>query len=344
MTLAITKGKIQRPVRALVYGPEGVGKTTFAAAWPNPIFIDIEDGSSNLDVARIARPSSWAMLKGTIEELTKDAQGFKTIVFDTADWLERLIVAHVCAEGKCSSIEAYGGGYGKGYTRLAEEWKPFLDSLGNLQARTGMHVLFLAHSQIKHTEIPEENGTFDRYAVRMNEKSSAPLREWVDLMLFANFETLVVAKDDKNAKDAKGQGGNRRIMRTTHHACWDAKNRFNLADTLAFEFKQLAHIFADAPAVKPEQAPQPPPPVSPPPPATVQPEPLPTCLPQALRDLMIFNGVSVDELKSVCTKTYPIDTPIENYEESFWTGKIIPQWTSGVYPMILKFRNKAKAA
>lgn len=347
--MEITKGKIARPVRALMCGVEGVGKSTFASKFPNPLFIDCEDGTRHLDVARTPRPTSWSMLKAIVEDLTKDAKGFKTLVIDTADWADRLAVADVCSRvEKIKSIEDYG--YGKGYVMLAEEWGRLLDLLSNLQDKQNMNVLFLCHSTLKHVELPDEIGSFDRYEPKLEKKSSSLIREWADLMLFANFKVMVVEQDNKKRK---AQGGSR-VMYAQHHPCWDAKNRYDLPEEMPLDVKNIAGVFQTAPTVtapktetKVEQKSQ----IA----ATqeqtttvattepTKPAPvagLPACLPDKLRDLMSLSGVSVDDLKKVCTKSYPIDTPIENYSTAFWTDKIIPSWDK-VLVLITKVKQAA---
>ena len=102
--LNISKGIVLRPQKVVVYGPEGIGKSTFASHFPDPLFLDIEDSTSQLDVKRIPDINSWAMLMGIIEEVTKE-KPCKTLVIDTVDWAEKLCIQYVCAQAKKSSID-----------------------------------------------------------------------------------------------------------------------------------------------------------------------------------------------------------------------------------------------
>ena len=70
--LNITSGKIDRALKVVVYGSEGIGKTTFAAAFPEPLFIDTEGGTAHMDVRRIDRPQSWDELLSIVEEGASD--------------------------------------------------------------------------------------------------------------------------------------------------------------------------------------------------------------------------------------------------------------------------------
>jgi len=251
----IVKGKVNAPIRAVIYGPEGIGKTTLASHWPSPLFVDAEAGTLRLDVARV-QPQSWQAVLAVVDELRTDGKGYRTLVFDTADWLERMATEAVLAQHNQESIEAFG--YGKGYTYLAEEWKRFLDRVGMMQAANGMEVVFLAHAHMRKFEQPEEAGAYDRWELRMTKQVLPAMKEWADLLLFANYKTYVVETDGK----AKAQGG-ARVIYTTHHACWDAKNRFGLPEELALPADsappEIAALFTTEPA-KPlpqsESAPQ----------------------------------------------------------------------------------------
>lgn len=347
MSLQITKGKIQRPVRALIYGPEGIGKSTFGSKFPNALFVDAEDGTARLDVARISRPSSWPMFNSIIDELIRDCQGYKSLVIDTADWLENLCIAHILARENAASLIHVGGGFGKGYIVLAEEWKRLLDKLSLLQDRQDMNIVFLAHSKIRHANLPTETGDFDRYEIRMNEVSCAPLREWVELFLFINYKTYVETDSKGNTR---ATGGKERVMYATRNACWDAKNRFGLPDEMPFDFAKIAHIFKPATPTQPPKTVTTATPVEVPkqqdaPKAPAKVEPLPECLPKALRDLMIseLTAVTVEELMDAIKTNFEKGTPAQNVPTDFWIQKVIPNWQTRIIPRIEAFRKNKNA-
>ena len=141
----ITRGATAKPVKAVVYGPEGVGKTTFASAWPGAVFIDVEGGSNHYDVARMPRPETWNQLL----EITNACAEFPeigTVIVDTADAAEALCMRHILLEKKWKSIE--DAGYGKGYTYLQEEFGKLLHSLDGC-VNAGKNALIVAHAQIR---------------------------------------------------------------------------------------------------------------------------------------------------------------------------------------------------
>ena len=244
----ITRGVAAKPVKAVVYGPEGVGKTTFASAWPGAVFIDVEGGSNHYDVARMPRPETWNQLLEIINACAEFPE-IGTVIVDTADAAEALCMRHILYEKKWKSIE--DAGYGKGYTYLQEEFGKLLHSLDGC-VNAGKNALIVAHAQIRKFEQPDELGAYDRWELKLQKKDAPLVKEWSDLLLFANYKTDTM-KDDSGRYRATG--GKRRMMYTSHTAAYDAKNRFGLADELPFEFEPLRSCIPgnDGAAAQPAQ-------------------------------------------------------------------------------------------
>ena len=79
MTLAaVKKGRIKQPLRVIVYGQEGVGKSTFAACAPSPIFLCAESGTNHLDIARFPAPEQWSDVFDAVDLLTRQEHDYKT--------------------------------------------------------------------------------------------------------------------------------------------------------------------------------------------------------------------------------------------------------------------------
>lgn len=238
-TLAIRRGKIARPQKVVAYGPEGVGKSTLASQTPEPVFLDTEGGTHHLDVVRIDSASTWEQITAVIAALARGGHGFRTLVIDTADWLEKRLIEHLCRKHNKDSIEDFG--YGKGWVILGEEFAKFLGSLDDLLAK-GMHVLFLAHSQVRKFEAPDQAGSYDRFELKLSKQVAPLLKEWADVVLFGNFVTRVAEKD--NGKH-RGVGGKERVLFANHTAAFDAKNRHGLPDKLPFSIEALAPVFPE---------------------------------------------------------------------------------------------------
>lgn len=241
MGYEIITGKINKAKKIVVYGPEGIGKSTFASMFPNSLFIDTEGSTNNMEVRRFPRPTSWSMLGEELQQIIKD-KPCGTLVIDTIDWAENLCIEHICAKAGKNGIEDFG--YGNGYVYEKEEFAKFLNRLEEV-IEAGINVVLTAHAQLRKFTQPDEIGEYDRWELKLGKKTGSvisPLvKEWADLLLFVNYKTMAVAID-KDGKKFKAQG-NARVMYTEHHPCWDAKNRFSLAPELPFNYSEIEHLF-----------------------------------------------------------------------------------------------------
>lgn len=211
----VVSGKLVRPVRVLIHGTEGVGKSTFAADAPAPIFICPEDGTAQLDIERFPEPAHYDEVIEAINVLQHEEHDRKTLVLDTADWLEPLIWEAVCAKAKKPNIEAFG--FGKGYVAALDEWRGLVARLDRLRAK-GMHIVIVAHSHVKAFSNPEGEN-FDRYELKLNGKAAGLLKEWSDAVLFASFEQATYEDGSRH----KGISTGARVMRSERRAAFDAK-------------------------------------------------------------------------------------------------------------------------
>jgi len=233
----VSSGIVREPHRILIYGVGGVGKSTFLAEAPKPIFIDTQDGTSRLSVARFPRPTCWQDVLDAIEELTVGQHSFSTLAMDLLDDLEALIWAHICKRDGQDNIEGYG--YGKGYKVALDEWRGLLARLERLRREKGMTIGFVAHSSIRPFKNPEGED-YDRYGLQIHEQAAGLLRGWCDTVLFARHETVL--KTDPKKKRTRGISTGTRVIQTVETAAYYAKNRDNLPDTLSLEWQ----VFADA--------------------------------------------------------------------------------------------------
>lgn len=249
--LSLIHGKVNKPQRVVIYGPEGIGKSTLAAAFPEPVFLDTEGGTIHLDVTRFPKPDNWEDVLGFIAQLSQNEHNFKTLVIDTVDWLERLLIEYICQKSHKDGIEDFG--YGKGYTYLAEEFSRFLQGLETLREQ-GVHIVMVAHSTIRKFEQPDAAGAYDRYELKLSKQCAPLLKEWCDLLLFVNYFTKVTEKDGRQ----KAVGGKERRIYTSHCAAFDAKNRHDLDDVLPMTFESIAHVIpATIPKTETSQPPAP---------------------------------------------------------------------------------------
>lgn len=320
--LNIVKGKIDRALKVVIYGSEGIGKSTFASQFPDPLFVDTEGGTAQMDVRRIEKPQSWDELINIVTEVAKE-DVCQTFIIDTADWAEQLCVDYLCTKYKQNSIESFG--YGKGYTYLAEEFSRLLKAL-DLVIVSGKHVVVTAHAKMRKFEQPDEMGAYDRWEMKLSKQVAPLLKEWCDMLLFLNYKTYVVTSENNTQK---AQGG-KRVMYTSHHPCWDAKNRHGLPEEMDLQFSGIAQLFKKPDTKSTAAAPDIPPPT---PTQKIDLTPLDT-----VRTLMQESKVTESDVQMIVARKghYTEDVPICEYPERFLTGWVIKYW-----PQILTLINAA---
>lgn len=239
MTLAAVKrGKVEQPYRLLVHGVDGVGKTTFAANAPEPIFVAAEAGTDHLDVAsfRDPAPATWQDVLDATRTLETEPHSYKTVVYDSVDWMEPLLWRSVCTAAGVATMEDVGGGFGKGYQAALDGWRVFLAAVERMQAARKVNVILLGHSFIKAFKNPQGED-FDRYILKLHEKSAALLREWCGGVYFANYEQF--ADKDLKTKRIRGISTGARLLYTQRTAAYDAKDRYGLPETFALDWSEF---------------------------------------------------------------------------------------------------------
>jgi len=238
----------ERPRRIVLYGTHGIGKSTFGACAPAPIFIPTEDGLSDIDADAFPLAKSLTDVIQAISELASEAHEFTTVVVDTADWLERLVWEHICAQGGKSCIADFG--YGKGYEEAAVKFRSVLDGLDFLRLERGMMVILLAHCKVERFENPETEA-YDRYMPKLHKSTAGMLQEWADEVLFANYK-VYTRTDGKGFDERKLASGGERVLYTTEKPSHLAKNRLGLPPEIPFSFAAYwelarpAHLAAEA--------------------------------------------------------------------------------------------------
>lgn len=238
MKFKIEKGIQKRAIRLVAYGPEGIGKSTFASQFPEPLFIDTEGGTHRLDVARFPKPENWKELCDMVDAVIDDPSVCKTLIIDTIDRAEDLLANQLMAEYSVDTIDKVGGGYGRGWTSLQERFqKDFLNRLDKVIAK-GINVVLLAHALMRKFESPEDP-PYDRWEMKLSKKVTPIVREWCDILLFINYEVKTVETNGK----AKARGKAKRVMHANHSPTYDAKNRYDLPDTMPLSFEPLQDIY-----------------------------------------------------------------------------------------------------
>ena len=236
---SIKHGPDIKPPRIFLYAVEGIGKTTFAANAPAPIFIQTEDGLGSIDAARFPMIETIDNVRQAIGSLYNDPHDFQTVVLDSADWLEQIIAREIEAKHDAKELA-----YGKGALKQAEVWQELLAGFNALRNDRGMSVILIGHSQIKRFDSPETE-PYDRYSPTLQERSNALLREWCDAVLFANYRVVVKSTEVGFKKEvSRGITTGERLLYTTEKPAYMAKNRYALPDSLPLSWDALSNAIA----------------------------------------------------------------------------------------------------
>ena len=221
----VTVGREAQPPRIMVYGSEGVGKSTFAAKAPRTVFIQTEDGLSEIDCSKLPLCTSFDEVIRQLTAIRDEEHEFGTLALDSLDWLERLIWDRVCQDYGVKCIEKADGGYGKGYTHALTYWRQIVNLLGEIRAKRKMAIILLAHAKVERFEDPE-HPAYDRYTPRLHKSACSLVCEWVDAVLFAT-KRMRIDSDTGRAAPVGADGGER-VLRTNGSPACIAKNRFGL--------------------------------------------------------------------------------------------------------------------
>ncbi len=247
----IERGRTTLPPRVLVYGTEGIGKSTFAAGAPRPVFVPTEDGLDQIGCDRFPLATSLDDVLAALAELQQQPHDYETVVVDSLDWLERLVFDRVCKESGVATIEKAEGGYGKGYLAALTHWRDVVARLNGLRHQRNMVVLLLAHARIERFEDPESS-PYDRYSPRLNKHAAAYLSEWADAVLFATRKVRTESTDSgfgrkRTVANAVGKDGGERVLRCVGGPACVAKNRFGLTGELPLSWAAFVGALSTSP-------------------------------------------------------------------------------------------------
>ena len=240
MTLlkSIVSGRQPLPPRLLLYGTEGIGKSTFGAQAPAPIFIQTEDGLSEISCDKFPLATSFDDVMASLNCLLTEQHDYQTVVVDSLDWLEPLVWQHACKINNWSTIEEPG--YGKGYIAALDLWRQYLDWINALREDRRMMVVQLAHTDIKRFDSPEHE-PYDRYVIKLHARAAALLQEHADVVMFANYRISTVKSDvGFNKKVTRALGSGERVLYTAERPAFLAKNRYGLPDVLPLDWDAFA--------------------------------------------------------------------------------------------------------
>ncbi|MEO1615571.1 MAG: ATP-binding protein [Planctomycetota bacterium] len=244
----IQSGRQSKPPRVLLYGVEGIGKSTFGSEAPKPIFIQTEDGLDEIDCDRFPLATKFDDVVAALKTLRDQKHDYESAVIDSLDWLERLVWDKLCQQYGVESIEKVDGGYARGYMHALSLWREVLDLLGVLRAR-GMVIVLIAHSKVERFEDPESS-PYDRYSPRLHKHASALICEWSDAVLFATRRLRTQSEETgfnrkRTIAHAIGKEGGERVIRAYGSPTCVAKNRYGIGEELPLSWPAFVGAIAN---------------------------------------------------------------------------------------------------
>lgn len=224
---------LKRPRRVMLYGTHGIGKSTFGAMAPKPIFIRTEDGLGDIDAVAFPLAKCVSDVFQAIDELYREPHDFETVVLDSADWLEQLIWRQVCETGGKETIADFG--FGRGYEAAGTMFKQVLAEFEKLNIERRMMVIILAHCAVQRFEDPRTEA-YDRYVPKLHKHVNGTIQEWCDEVLFTNYKVFVRKDGDGFQERRLGVGTGERVIYTSEKPSHLAKNRLALPDEMPLAF------------------------------------------------------------------------------------------------------------
>lgn len=241
---SLKKTGVARPPRIVLYGTHGIGKSTFAAAAPSPVFIQTEEGLDAINVTAFPLCTSFEEITEAIGVLANEDHDYATVVIDSADWAENLVHKRVATDNNVATIDAIG--YGRGYKAAADYWRQILDGLDHLRNEKNMQVIMLAHTQVKRFDDPLAD-PYDRYQLDLHHGSASLISEWCDILMFANQQYSTVKSDvGFNQKVTRAVGNGNRVLYTQERPGWQAKSRWPLPDMVSLDYSKFADALGNA--------------------------------------------------------------------------------------------------
>jgi AAA domain len=231
----------------VIHGTEGRGKTTLGSKFPSPLFMLLERGiPRGVTVDTISGLDTFGSVLDALRDIYANGTPHNTLVIDTVDQLEALIIAHVCRENRWPSIETPS--YGKGFVEVEAQWRKFITAICAIRDKHHMTVVMIAHSDIVRIDDPRAP-TYTAYHLRLHKRSRALVMDVADLVGFLSDELRIITQADGfNRERTRAAAGAQRYLFVEGTPAFSAKNRFGMPNKIEigkdFDIRSLSQYWA----------------------------------------------------------------------------------------------------
>lgn len=231
--LPIVKGKRMTPIKGIIYGHNGVGKSTFASHSKNPIFLDLEGNIDHLSVDK--QPlRSFEEVEEFLKGLIAETHDYATVVIDSIDKVEALARIYIEQMYKSAPQKLE---YGRLYVYTADLFTSILNKLDILRDQKKMNVILISHAAIKRCENPLYK-SYDKFELRVHERVASVVCDWAHFILFAVNDLSFEQGEDLgfNKTRERVRTNDRRLLYTTGNTAYVAKNVYDLPRTMPIDW------------------------------------------------------------------------------------------------------------
>lgn len=215
---------------SLIYGRPGIGKTTWAASFPESLLLSCERVSKGIECfdfnAENGGVKNWDVFRQAVDLLEASPTQFATVIIDTIDAAYLHCLTWVCA--KMGIAHPQDEGYGKGWDAVRKEFTETMDRLW----ATGRGIVFISHA--KEIQITSHSGEeFSRIQPTMSGQAYSFIKAKTDFVLYCEYY-----------RDAEGNP--MRVLITSGDDIVDAKSAGDLPRFLPFTKGDGVQIIVDA--------------------------------------------------------------------------------------------------
>jgi hypothetical protein len=244
------------PSKNILYGVEGVGKTSLVSHSMKPFFVMCagETGLLTLIDNGLAPETphcdpfiSWPDLMAFLRYVAAgNLSEHKSLVIDSVGTAQNLMIDYLI-ETECKGSRSRFSDYGFGVKIMTPVWREFLAVIDQINRR-GVQIWLIGHSAVSSFKNPEGND-YQRYTLQLIEAISELSKQWADNIFFLNYFT--------EAEKGKGSSNGDRYLYAIRTPAFDAKNRcglkevagYRLSDNAAGAWSDLVHAIKSARSV-----------------------------------------------------------------------------------------------